>query len=467
MSRRSDPAILDTIRLQKGQAWRNSGVLGGSTAELDLPDVPPPPSTPGSNQPTPTSSLQGPRPSVGAATLANIGKGTSENQDAYVVSVNDSGTKCFVAVFDGHGEHGHHISGFAKRALPSSFFSHDALHDEPKMALEDAYDATQHQIECEYHKEAAYSGTTAVAVYQHRNRLLVANVGDSRAVLGVRCGGHTALRTNKPVPGPMRAVELSRDHKPSRPDEKTRITAEGGIVAQGAIPVQTGDGIRMVKVGPERIMDKKGMGGLAVSRAFGDLNLRPYVSSKPEVVDRRLGPNDKVIILGSDGVWDHVSSQEAVDIAGRVPNPGMAARMIADVARKRWRAETQGCLSDDITAVVVNLEHEGASAPGLLGGQAQGNATRSSSFPLGQGQRTDWTLPSLSQAVAPAAVDVSNDLLRNTSGGRSGNSRRGRRSPSEAHSQPAPRRLGMSASSGAIPTHQLPAAGLRRQRPSL
>jgi serine/threonine protein phosphatase PrpC len=66
--------------------------------------------------------------------------------------------------------------------------------------------------------------------------LYCANVGDSKAVL---CrGGH--------------AVELSYDHKPSRPDEKERIIAAGGTVVTGRL-----------------------FGVLGVSRSFGDARFKP------------------------------------------------------------------------------------------------------------------------------------------------------------------------------------------------
>mmetsp|Transcript_10050 Transcript_10050/g.22580 ORF Transcript_10050/g.22580 Transcript_10050/m.22580 type:complete len:458 (+) Transcript_10050:129-1502(+) len=296
-----------------------------------------------------TSSTSWPRPVVGAHTICSFGKGDPENQDAYVASSSASGSKCFVGVFDGHGEMGRHMSNFAKNALTKSLFQHKDLHADPKVALENAYKTTQNQIETNHRGSAAQSGTTAVSAYQHRDRLFVANVGDSRAVLG-RCD--TARRN-------VSAVDLSRDHKPSLTDEKARIVAAGGTVEQMSFPVMHNGGIHWMRGGPERVMSRNGFGGLAMSRSLGDLSLRPFVSSQPEVIDRRLDSRDKVLVLGSDGVWDHVSSQEAVDIAAKHDNPESAAREIAGVARRRWNADTDGMMSDDITAVVVHLDNNG------------------------------------------------------------------------------------------------------------
>jgi serine/threonine protein phosphatase PrpC len=303
----------------------------------------------------------------------NIGKNAAENQDTFVTSANPSGTKCFVGVFDGHGEKGRKISEFSRNMVTKVLFGHKDLHHDPRIALEAAYEETERQIERDYGQDAMYSGTTAVAAYQHRDKLFVANVGDSRAVLG-------CFATARESESGLKAVELSSDHKPGRPDERRRIAAEGGIVQQSSVPVQgVGGAVRLVRMGPERVMDKGGFGGLAVSRALGDLRLRPYVSSLPEVVERKLSHKDRLLILGSDGVWDRISSQEAVNIAAKHGDPNQAARMIANVARKRWQAETQGLLADDITAVVVNLDHTlGAASSGELPQQHQQQSQPSS-----------------------------------------------------------------------------------------
>mmetsp|Transcript_66946 Transcript_66946/g.104662 ORF Transcript_66946/g.104662 Transcript_66946/m.104662 type:complete len:429 (+) Transcript_66946:125-1411(+) len=305
-----------------------------------------PPPTP-SSQRASSASYPRPKAQLGSHTLQSFGKGTNENQDAYVVSSN--GSKFLAGVFDGHGEKGKRMSEFVKSSLQKNLFGHKDLHSNPRFALESAYRDTQNQIERQHGPDAAESGTTAVACYQHRDRLLIANVGDSRAVLG-RCD--TARKG-------FRAVELTSDQKPSRPDEKQRIVAAGGKVDQMSFPVwNPGGGLRLMRGGPERVMDSSGFGGLAMSRSLGDLSLHPYVTAQPEVSERKLDSRDRFLVLGTDGVWDQMSSQEAVDIASRISDPANAAREITNQARRRWQTETEGLLSDDITAVVVRLDHE-------------------------------------------------------------------------------------------------------------
>lgn len=288
-----------------------------------------------------------PRASVGFATLANHGKG-SENQDSYVAIAN--GSKCFVGVFDGHGHRGKRISEFAKDTLSRALMDSSDLHTDPRLALEQAYQATQRDIERRRGLEAAESGTTAVTAYLHRDRLFVANLGDSRAVLG---------RCDTDAPGTVCAVELSVDQKPCREDERKRIIAAGGRVDRSILPMHTArGGVRWVRVGPERVMTREGTGGLAMSRSFGDLRLRPAVIAVPELQEKLLDSRDKVLVVGSDGVWDHMTSQEVVDMAARRDNPTVAAREIAEFAKKRWQQATEGQVVDDITAVVVRFDFD-------------------------------------------------------------------------------------------------------------
>jgi len=74
-----------------------------------------------------------------------------------------------------------------------------------------------------------------------KDKVTVANIGDSRAILGrMKKGEDGVLKIS--------AVELSKDHKPELPEEKERIENAGGEVDD----------------------DGRVDGGLNLSRAFGD-----------------------------------------------------------------------------------------------------------------------------------------------------------------------------------------------------
>ncbi|KAF0915782.1 hypothetical protein E2562_038917 [Oryza meyeriana var. granulata] len=122
-------------------------------------------------------------------------------------------------------------------------------------------------------------GSTAVVAVLGPRHVVVANCGDSRAVL---CRGGAA-------------IPLSCDHKPDRPDELERIHAAGGRVIFW-------DGARV-------------FGMLAMSRAIGDSYLKPYVICDPEVrvIERKDG-EDEFLILASDGLWDVVTNEVACNV---------------------------------------------------------------------------------------------------------------------------------------------------------
>ncbi|CAA7408665.1 unnamed protein product [Spirodela intermedia] len=161
-------------------------------------------------------------------------------------------------------------------------------------------------------------GSTALVAVVGVACIMVANCGDSRAVLS---------RGGVPVP-------LSSDHKPGRPDERERVEAAGGRVFDWG-------GLRVCGV-------------LATSRSIGDHYLKPYVIPDPEVTVTARTEADEFLILGSDGLWDVVPNELACAVArrslasGRAPGAEAAAALLVKLAIFRGSA-------DNVTAVVVEL----------------------------------------------------------------------------------------------------------------
>ncbi|KAL5572426.1 hypothetical protein UlMin_022023 [Ulmus minor] len=122
-------------------------------------------------------------------------------------------------------------------------------------------------------------GSTAVVAVICPTHIIVANCGDSRAVL---------CRGKAPVP-------LSVDHKPDREDEYERIESAGG---------------KVIRWNGSRVF-----GVLAMSRSIGDKYLEPWIIPDPEMIFVPRAKEDECLILASDGLWDVMTNEEACEIA--------------------------------------------------------------------------------------------------------------------------------------------------------
>jgi protein phosphatase 1L len=130
-------------------------------------------------------------------------------------------------------------------------------------------------------------------------------------------------------------VPLSVDHKPNREDERDRIESDGGVVAWA---------------GTWRVS-----GVLAVSRSFGNRQMKTWVISRPDVAQRTLGPRHSALVIATDGVWDVVGNDEAAALVSKHSSAEAAARALVIGAYERGSM-------DNISAVVVLLRLPEAAA---------------------------------------------------------------------------------------------------------
>lgn len=242
-------------------------------------------------------------------------QGLRDSMEDHLVVVRDvRGGFVYAAIFDGHA--GNSSSQFLKDELYKDCM--DALED-GALLEEDDMDAVEDALEDAFiqadqrllqwlaaHSEEPESGSTGTVAFVRKDRIYVAHIGDSRAVMSV--GGDTE--------------ELSRDHRPhgESPEAKAevkRIEKAGGWVSQGRV-----------------------CGVIAVSRAFGNVNFKTrreqmmsegvkkgkwttrfvskrkfdtdWISSVPDVYASELSDDAEFVIIASDGLWDTVKSSEAV-----------------------------------------------------------------------------------------------------------------------------------------------------------
>lgn len=110
------------------------------------------------------------------------------------------------------------------------------------------------------------------------------------------------------------------------------------------------------ELGPERVWDhSKKPRGLAMSRSIGDSKVHKVgVISEPEFVTRTITTDDKFLILASDGIWEFIESDEAVEIVGKAWKAGRSdacCDLLVNEAVNRWKNNEDSV--DDITVVIV------------------------------------------------------------------------------------------------------------------
>jgi serine/threonine protein phosphatase PrpC len=236
---------------------------------------------------------------------------------------------------DGHGEWGHHISGFVQERYAKYLAAEKKLiaSGSVSAAFQSAVKKIADELADTRSINTAFSGSTACAVLKIGNLLHLANVGDSRAVIGRR----------DPATGAVTAVQLTTDHKPDVPAEKARIEAAGGRVC-----ALTDGGI--VRVWLKHVDEP----GLAMSRSIGDeVSASVGVTCQPENGVYTLGANDEFVCVASDGVWEFLDNQVVVDtIWEKRDSPESAVAALVDAANAKWQQESPEAV-DDITAVIV------------------------------------------------------------------------------------------------------------------
>lgn len=262
----------------------------------------------------------------------NQGK-VNQDRPFIVTPFQDDDSKALFGVFDGHGSLGHEVSQWVIENLGKIVSKQANLDTQTEAALSKAF------VDCnttlKRNVDCTFSGTTAVMTYLRGSTLYCANAGDSRA---------TMARRDKS--GKLVAYDLSTDQKPERADECKRIIDSGGRVA-------CCKGSKNEDIGPARVWLKEDdVPGLAMTRSFGDnVAASVGVTAKPEVSKTELTAADEFMVIASDGVWEFITSQEAIDIVAKCDNGNDACKALYRESLARWQKEEE--VVDDTTAVVI------------------------------------------------------------------------------------------------------------------
>ncbi|PIN11613.1 Serine/threonine protein phosphatase [Handroanthus impetiginosus] len=236
-----------------------------------------------------------------------------EDRHAVVLDISGDPKQAFFVVIDGHG--GHAAADYVAENLGKNIVNElegvRKTGNQIEAALRGGYSATDRECLA----QDVNGGACAAGVLLKDGELHAANVGDCKVVLSRR----------------GKAITLTNNHRLSREDERARIENSGGFL-------YCHNGVWRVN------------GSLAVSRAFGDLHLKDWIICEPEIVRLPLTSECEFLIMASDGLWDKVSDQEAVDVVSREKNLLESCRKLVDISSSRGNR-------DDITVMMINLHN--------------------------------------------------------------------------------------------------------------
>ncbi|NXW85738.1 PPM1K phosphatase, partial [Alopecoenas beccarii] len=250
---------------------------------------------------------------VGCAT--HIGK-RKENEDRFDYAQLTEDVLYF-AVYDGHG--GAAAADFCDKYMEKYIKEFLAQEENLENVLNKAFieinKAYEGHAQLAADATLMNAGTTAtVALLRDGIELVVASVGDSRALL---------CRKGK-------AMKLTIDHTPERKEEKERIRKCGGFITWNSL-------------GQPHVN-----GRLAMTRSIGDLDLKNSgVIAQPETKRVQLHhADDSFLVLTTDGINFMVNSQEICDFVNQCHDPTEAAHVVIEQA-------IQFGTEDNSTVVIV------------------------------------------------------------------------------------------------------------------
>ncbi|KAL6534231.1 hypothetical protein OROHE_013156 [Orobanche hederae] len=276
----------------------------------------------------------------------------------------------FIGVYDGHG--GPETSRFVNENLFANLKKFASENQEISAnVIRKSFLATEEEFlslvrqQWSVKPQIASVGTCCLVGVICDGLLYIANAGDSRVVLG---------RTDKAVRG-VSAIQLSVEHNANVESVRDELRSLHPDDSQ-------------IVVLKHKVWRVKGI--IQVSRSIGDAYLKksefnrepllakfrlpepfckPILSPEPSMLVHKLNPDDQFLIFASDGLWEHLSNQEAVDVVNSCPRHGIARRLVKAALRvaakkremrysdlKKIDRGVRRHFHDDITVVVVFID---------------------------------------------------------------------------------------------------------------
>ena len=314
-----------------------------------------------------SSKAMGVTRAYGANTYQGLVRNYNEDRVSIIINMNKPPNykknywpkTSFFGIYDGHG--GSKCADYLRDCLHKLIFNDENYPENVKESIKNGFLKAENEFLNNYAIDKEdnmnildHSGSCAVVILIVDKKIYIANVGDSRAILSVNHGGEYII--------------VTEDHKPSNDKEKIRIIKNGGQVYQTQTPINGEEGDILngqILLGPYRVLP----GRLSVSRTIGDIEAKgiqfggnpnviiPY----PDIYTFDLEKDDiDFIVLGCDGIYDQISSEEILDCAWMILknkeinyNLHEKCGIIVDFILKASMARKS---FDNVTCVIVALK---------------------------------------------------------------------------------------------------------------
>lgn len=270
----------------------------------------------------------------------NVLEDQSQLESGALSSVETGPQGTFVGVYDGHAgpDAAHFISNHLFNNIKKFTTQKQEMSAE---VITKAYLETEEEFLSLVRKQwlmkpqIASVGSCVLVGIVCNGLLYIANAGDSRAVLG-RVEKHTK---------DVKAIQLSSEHNANlksvrdelhllHPDDPEIVVLKHTVWrVKGLIQISRSIGDAYFKrweFNREPLLPK-----FRLSKPFHT----PILKAEPSIHVHKLLPEDQFIIFASDGLWEHLTNQEAVEIVNTCPRNGVARKLMKaalhEAAKKR------------------------------------------------------------------------------------------------------------------------------------
>jgi serine/threonine protein phosphatase PrpC len=300
----------------------------------------------------------------------------------------------YYAVYDGHG--GNYVVDYIKENLPKNIASElkrnlkrkyeenilsscenqgtmsDIIADSDLVcAMREGFLLTDANVINECRKVDDWSGACVCASLIRDNALYLANLGDSTAVKFQYCP------SSSNSPQISQYVVLSKPHKPK--EEEQRIETAGGWVSDdgyllGVLNCSRAFGDRELKHyddfqvsklkkefedGQEKLRQNRKINSRPIrtfsrKQSIPKATMKFLVSPSPDIEVFPLEPNDALLVIASDGLWDYLIPKRCVQLVHKSYHKRQS---LDDVCEALVSAAQQASSSDDITVMVISLHN--------------------------------------------------------------------------------------------------------------